>query len=155
MPRMYTVPFVKVEESEIVDWFEITPAANKMIEVVGLFIGQSSDFGDAQAEIIPFKISRGWTNSGSGGSAPTPTPVDPGDAAASFTAETMNTVVANTGTEIICHSDTINVMPGEKLWLPDGCGAKCTSTQTRLTVRPTTKPTDPITLSGTLYVREF
>lgn len=153
--RTYTVRIEKVEETEIVDWFELVPASNKPIEVIGLFIGQTSDFGDAQAEIIPWKVSRGWSTSGSGGSTPTPTPLDGIDTAAGFSAETMNTTLAKEGTETILHEDSLNVAVGEKLWLPEGCGWKCSAAQNRLTIRPLTKPADAITVTGTVYVREY
>lgn len=154
--RIYTVPFSnKVEESAIVDWVELVPAANKIIEVIGFFIGQTSDFGDAQAEIIPFKVSRGWTTAGTGGSAPTPVPLDAIDTAAGFTTGAMRTTVAKEGTETIMHIDSFNVAVGEKLWLPEGAGWKCSAAQTRMTIRPLTAPADALTISGTLYVKEY
>ena len=58
-------------------------------------------------------------------------------------------------TEIILHQDSFNVAVGEKLWLPQGCGWKCSQAQTRLTIRPLTKPTDALTITGTVYVREL
>lgn len=155
MSSIYTVEFAKVAVTAEQDLFELTPADDKPLEVIGFFCGQSSDYGDAQAEILPFKVSRGWTESGSGGSAPTPVPTDPNSAAAGFAAEVNNTTLAKTGTEFILHADTFNVMAGEKLFLPEGCGWKCSQGQTRLTVRLTAAPADSLTMSGTLYIREF
>lgn len=154
MSRQYVVPFSKKADTAIVDIFEIAPAANKNIELVGLFIAQTSDFGDAQAEIIPYRIVRGHATSGSGGEGITPSPIDPSDVAAAFTAETMNTTIASTGTPIICHSSAFHIATGEALWWPEGCGPKCTSTQSRIVLRNETAPVDELLLSGCLYVRE-
>lgn len=154
--RTYTVPFAsKAESAAIVDWVEIVPAANKPIEIVGFFIAQTSDFGDAQSEIIPYKVSRGWSTSGSGGSTVTPVPIDPNDSAAGFTVENMNTTVASAGTETIIANQAFNIMAGEQLWLPDGFGWQCLSSNNRLTIRPLTAPADALTFTGTVYVREL
>lgn len=155
MRRCYTCRLEKSAETEIVDWWEVTPATNKPVEIYGLFLGQSSDFKDEQAEIIPYKVSRGWTTSGSGGNAVTPRALDASDAAVGFAAESMNTTVAKEGTEEILHEDCWNVMAGEKLWLPEGSGWHCSATQTRITIRPLTKPADELTLTGTIYVAEL
>lgn len=155
MLRTYAVPFSKKADTAIVDIFEIAPIANKNIEIIGLFMGQTSDFGDAQAEIIPYRVIRGFTTSGSGGEGVTPGPLDPFDTAAAFAAEVMNTTLAKEGTAVILHAGQMNVAVGEALWLPEGCGWKCTSTQNRIVIRNETAPTDEIALSGTIYVREF
>lgn len=153
--RTYTASFGGVAVTGAIDLFEITPADDKAIEVVGLFLSQNSDFGDAQDEILGFKISRGWTTGGSGGAAPTPTPMDGIDTAAGFAAETCNTTVAKEGTEVIAHQDSFNVRAGEKLWFPEGCGPHCSQGQTRLTVRLLVAPVDSLTMQGTIYVKEY
>lgn len=137
-----------------VDLFEIAPADDKPLAVIGLFIGQDSDEGDAQAEMLPYRVIRGFTTSGSGGTAPTPRPLEASDPAASFTAEVNNSVVATTGTEEVLHADAFNVQVGEKLWLPDGCEWRVNQSQTRLVVRLGGAPTDSLTMSGCIYVRE-
>lgn len=153
--RVYTVSFERIAVEAQQDVFQLVPADDKPIEVVGLFLGQSSDFGDAQAELLSYKVSRGWTTVGSGGAAVTPNPLDSSDVAAGFTARRNDTIVAKEGTEVILHQDTLNVAVGEKLWLPEGCGWHCNQNQTRMTVRLNQTPVDALTFSGTLYVREF
>jgi hypothetical protein len=152
--RIYTVTFTATAVTAQVDVFEIRPADDKPCEVLGLFIGQSSDFGDAQAELIAYSVIRGFTTSGSGGSTPTPTPVERSDAAAGFSAETLNTTLANTGTTTTVWADTFNVAAGEKLWLPEGTEWSVTQADTSLVVRLGAAPADSLTLSGTLVVRE-
>lgn len=155
MGRVYTVSFTEVAVTVAVDVFEITPADDKPCKVLGLFIGQSSEFGDAAAEVIPYRVIRGFTSSGSGGTSTTPRPLGPDDTAAGFTCETNNTTVATTGTTNDLHADTFNVAVGEKLWLPDGCEWRVNQANTTLVVRLGNAPADSIDLSGTLYVEEL
>lgn len=152
--RIYTVSFTAVAVTAQQDFFEITPADDKPCKILGLFLGQSSDAGDAQDEQLGLRVIRGFTTGGSGGSAPTPRPNNPSDAAAGFTAEVNNTTVATTGTTNDLHCDAFNVRAGYPLWLPDGCEWVVTQGQTSLVVRLITTPNDSITMSGTLYVAE-
>lgn len=152
--RVYTVSFTEVAVTAAVDLFEIRPADDKPCEVIGLFIAQSSDFGDAQSEIIPFRVIRGFTTSGSGGATPTPTPTQRSDAAAGFSAETCNTTGATTGTTVDVHADGWNVAAGYPLWIPDGCEWGVTQADTSLVIRLASAPVDSLDISATLYVRE-
>lgn len=151
----YAIPFTKVAVTTAQDLFEIVPADDKPVEIIGLFMGQSSDFGDAQAEILPYKIIRGHTEAGTGGTAWTKRALDPTDAEAGFTAGLNRTVAAKGGTEELLHADCFNVQVGEKLWLPEGAGWKLNQNQSRLVVRLATLPTDELIMSGTLYVKEM
>jgi hypothetical protein len=151
---MYSVSFTGTAVTAAVDLFEITPADDKPVEIVGLFVAQSSDFGDAQAEQIGYRVIRGFTTSGSGGSAPTPAPLHSTDPAAGFAAETCNTTVATTGTTTDLHAGVINMQAGEYMWLPEGCEWGVSQADTRLVIRLIAAPADSLTVSGTLYVRE-
>lgn len=152
--RMYTVPISQVAFTVQIDAFEISPADDKPCEIVGLFLGQSTEFGDAQDETLTITIIRGFTSSGSGGSSTTPILIDAGDPAAAFAAETMNTTVANTGTSVKIHEDVWNVRAGYANWWPVGTEPKVSQASTTLVVR-ISAPADSVTLSGTLYVREL
>lgn len=153
--RIYTVEFEATAVTAQVDFFELTPADDKPVDIVGLFLSQSSDAGDAQDELLRYRVIRGHTTSGSGGSAPTPRPLNRSDAAAGFAAETLNTTIAASGTTHNLHSDTFNVRGGLQLWLPDGCEWNASQTDTTLVVRLMAAPADSLTMSGTLYVREW
>src|SRR5690242_16165892 len=96
-PRVYTVTFQAVAITVSQDLFEITPADDKPVQFLGLFLAQNTDVGDAQDEILRWSVIRGFTTSGSGGSAPTPRPTKRSDAAAGFAAEVNNTTKATTG----------------------------------------------------------
>ncbi len=152
--RIYTVAFSAVAVTAAVDLFEISPADDKPCEVIGMFLGQSSDVGDAAAEILAYTVIRGHTTSGSGGTATTPRPLNRSDATVGFAAETCNTTAATAGTTHILHADTFHVASGEKLWLPEGCEWELSQADTTLVVRLAAAPADSLTMSGTLYVRE-
>ncbi len=152
--RVYTVSFTAVAVTAAVDLFEITPADDKPIEVLGMFVSQSSDVGDAASEILPYRVIRGHTVSGSGGATTTPVPIDRSGAASGFTAETNNTTAANTGTTTNLLCAAFNVMVGEALWLPEGCFWEASQADTTLVVRLVAAPADSLTMSGTLYLRE-
>jgi hypothetical protein len=152
--RVYTVEFEGTAVTAQVDFFEIDAAAEKPVEVIGLVLSQSSDVADAAEEILRFRVIRGHTTGGSGGSAPTPRPVNPTDAAAGFAAETLNTTIASAGTGVNLHSDSFNIRAGYQLWLPPGC-EWVTSGTSLLVVRLMAAPADSLTMSGTLYVREL
>src|SRR3990167_5918895 len=111
--RIYTVvgQSVNLPATNAFDLVEITPADDKPIRLHAFFLGQSgsADFGDAQEEGLRIAIIRGHTTSGSGGSAPTPRPLNRSDAAAGFTAEVANTTIASVGTTHQLHEDCWNV----------------------------------------------
>jgi hypothetical protein len=156
--RMYTVQFNDVSVSAVQDLFEISPADDKPVEICGIQLsntGGAADAGDAQEELLRLQIIRGFTSSGSSGSSPTPAPVDPGDAAAGFSAEVNNTTVANTGTSVTIMSTGINIRLPEALWFPPECRPKASQANTTIVVRLPDAPADAVKMSGTLWVREL
>ncbi len=154
MARVYTVDFEAVAVTTQVDFFELSPADDKPVEIIGLFLAQSSDVGDAAEELLRYRVIRGHTTGGSGGAAPTPAPLGRSNSAAGFAAETNNTTLATVGTVANLHSGVFNVRVGEALWLPEGCEWGASQTDTTILVRLMAAPTDSLTMSGTLYVRE-
>jgi hypothetical protein len=157
MPRMYTVTFENVALAAAQDLFEITPADDKPVRLAALFlanVGGTADAGDAQEEMLRLVVRRGYTSSGSGGSAPTPTPVVASDAAAGFAAEVNNTTLATTGTTTDVHADGWNVrVPYQMIWPPE-LRPQVSQAQTSLVVRLLAAPADSITCSGTAYLLE-
>lgn len=152
--RVYTVLFSAVAVSAAQDLFELIPADDKPIELVGMKLGQTSDAGDAADELLQLSIIRGFTASGTGGNAATPQPLCHADAPAGFTAEVNNTTVATTGTTGTLHTDTWNVRAGYEMWWPEGMRPTAGQGNTSIVVRQTA-PADALTMSGTLYVREI
>lgn len=136
------------------DLFELVPADDRPIELVALFLGNKSEVGDAQDEMLALSIITDYTTS-SNGTAATPRPLDSRDGAAGFTAETVGSTVATAGTPITVHVDTFNVRAGYQLILPEFMRPKVDQGDTAMYVRLTTAVADDLTLSGTAYVREL
>lgn len=154
-PRVYTVTFQAVAITASQDLFEITPADDKPVQFLGLFLAQNTDVGDAQDEVLRWSCIRGHTTSGSGGSAPTPRPTKRSDAAAGFAAEANNTTKATVGTTHILHADGFNVRVGCAFWWTPETTPEATQGDTTMLIRLETAPADSITFDGTLYVAEF
>ena len=151
--RVYTVQFAAVAATAQQDFFEFVAAAAKPLRLLSLTLSQETEVGDAAEEMLRVAIKRGQTTSGSGGSAPTPVPMNATDAAAGFTAEANNTTKASAGTIVTLHTEAWNVrMPLVYMPTPDmqpelvGGG--------RMTVELLTTPADSITISGVAYLEE-
>ena len=155
MGRVYAVSFEGVTVTTQVDFFELTPADDKPIAIHGLFLSQSSDVGDAAEEILRVKIIRGHATGGSGGSAPTPAPLDPADAAAGCAAETNNTTIASTGTAVDLYADAFNIRSGLATIFPPEMRPQASQANTTIVVRLMAAPADSLTMSGTLYFEEL
>ena len=159
MGRVYAVVFnggsLLVADGDI-DWFEITPADEKPVRILGLFMAQTSEVADAEEEILIWQILRGHTTSGSGGVTPTKDPLKPLDIAAGFTAESLNDVIASTVTPQECGIGGWNVrVPLEVFWTPE-TAAEATQANTTIVVRQLTTVGSNITgVAGCLYVEEL
>ena len=154
MGRVYAVPFSAVAVTAAQDLLEISPADDIPVELIGWHLGQSSDAGDAQEELLQLNIIRGHTSSGSGGSSVTPSPLNPGDGAASFTAEINNTTIASSGTPVTLFGTTWNVRAGGEIWLPEDVRPRARQSNTPLVVRMSA-PNDSITTTGVFWVLEL
>jgi hypothetical protein len=160
---VYTVEFnnitVQAADGDF-DFFEIDPALEEPVEIVGIFIGQSSEVGDAQEEQIRWAILRyvGGTFTSGGEVSTTPRPVDPAGEAASGAYEACNSnggVASSSGTTHRLHSDTFNVRTGLQLIFPPEMRPRVDgAAQSAMVVRCESTLTDDVTFSGTLYVRE-
>jgi hypothetical protein len=155
--RFYTVVFDNVAVGTAAqDLFEISPADDKPVYLCGLTLDNvGADVGDAAEELIRINIIRGFTTSGSGGSAPTPQPLNSTiDAAAGFTAEVNNTTVANTGTtgHLMALGWNIRV-PLREFW-PQELWPGASQANTTIVVRSASTLADAVTMSGTLFCAE-
>lgn len=157
--RLYTVSWDAATSISVqIDVFEVVPADDKPVFIEEITMWQTSDFGDAQDEVIGLEVIRGFTTSGSGGSA---APLigkagDPGGTAQSFTAECRNTTLATTGTTDILHMDGWNVR-SPYIWTPpnDDWRPYATQAQTTLILRLLAAPVDAITMNASLKIREI
>lgn len=152
--RVYTVDLAQVAITVAADLFEITPADDKPVTILGFELYQITDLGDAAEEIIGVEWIRGHTVSGSGGATPTPRPLNPSDAAAGFTAEAGNTTAANTGTTVILQNHGWNVrIPTQVVYTPETC-PKASQANTTLILRMLNAPADSLTIGGHVIVME-
>lgn len=141
------------------DLVEISPADDKPVRLLGFTIANvGADVGDAAEEMLQLSVIRGYTTSGSGGSANTPTPLDAIDTAAGFAAEINNTTIASNGTPITCWSGGWNIrVPLTEIWGDANNLLMCpmaSQANTTIVLRNHTTVTDDITASWTLWVAE-
>lgn len=149
----YVATFTGVAVTVAQDVFEIVAPANKTLKIYGIFLGQYSDFGDAQAELLSVTIMRGHSTSGSGGSTVTPVNLTSGGAASGVASvEINNTTVATSGSPVTLRAETWNEAAG---WAyePPAKARITVAASERLVVR-ITAPADSITLNGTLIWEE-
>lgn len=156
MSRLYAVTFQAVAITAVQDLFEITPGDDKPVALHGVFLSQYTDLGDAAEEILRWSVVRGHTTGGSGGSAPTPAPLNPHNTvAAVFGAEVNNTTVASAGTTTTLHADGFNIRSGLAHWWTPETRPKASQANTTIVVRLVAAPADSVTVDGTLYVEEL
>jgi hypothetical protein len=153
--RLYAVSFEGTAVTAAVDFFEVRPASNKPVALHSLYLSQSSDVADAAEEILRIKVIRGHTTTGSGGSTPTPAPLNQTDTAAGFSAETLNTTIAADGTGVDLHADCFNIRAGLALVWPPDARPQAGAGNTSIVVRLMAAPADSLTMSGTLIVEEL
>lgn len=154
MPRMYSVSFAAVAQTAQVDFFEIVPGTNQSIVLHSVYITQSTEYGDAQDEMLGIAIKSGSTTTGSGGSTYTAVPLDFSDAASAATCKINNTTKATSGTIVTHHADAFNVRAGWA-YRPTPEERIIVKGARRLTVELTNTPADSVTFSGTLYFQEL
>jgi hypothetical protein len=101
------------------DFFEITPAAGKPVEIVGFEIGGRSIVGDANEWMIDYSIVRGNTTTGTGSTGNIRT-LDPSDPAPSFTSKVALATPASAGTPVNLVSGTFNARAGIRVhYIPE------------------------------------
>ena len=134
------------------DLFEVTPAAGKPVRLLRIHIAQTSE-PTSEEEQLALTVQRAHSTSGSGGSAPTPRPMNSSNAAAGFTAEVMNTTQATGGSPVVLLESAWNTRAGLDLAFapeeaPEAAGSE------RIVVQ-SSAPADAVTIRGTLWVEEL
>jgi hypothetical protein len=151
---IYSVTFSSVAVTAQQDFFEYTAPADAIVLIHSVELTQSTDVGDSAAEGLAILHKRGATTSGSGGSAPTPAPLEFGFAAAGGAAEVNNTTKATGGTIVTLHSSNW-IIQSPYLWLPTPEMRHILSPSQRYTIELATTPADSITVSGTMVLEEI
>ena len=153
--NLHTVEFENVSVTAAQDLFALTAADDKPIEIVGIHFGQISDVADAAEEMLRYRVIRGHTTIGSGGAAATARPCNRNSAVANFTARVNDTTIASAGTALNLYSDAFNIRVGCERWFPEGCELGTDQGTGILVVRLLAAPADAVTMSGTVFVREY
>jgi hypothetical protein len=153
LPVTYAATFSAIAASAAQDVFEIVAPSGAKVAIREIVLGQYSDFGDAEAELLSLLMLRGYTTSGSGGASVTPSPLRSGEAAASSTVERNNTTVASSGSPVTLRSESFNVAAGYRYY-PVPEERIILAPSERFVVR-ITAPADAITLNGTLVFDEI
>lgn len=156
MSRTYTARFAAVTFSAQMDFFEIAPADDKIVRILGFVLGQTSDVGDAASENVPIKIVRlAAATTGSGGASPTVHPLNSSDPAFGGTVETGNTTIATSGSgEAVLWEDVWNIAIGYQIWFPEGCQPVVKQGDFAC-IRSYGAPADALTTHGTVLLEEI
>lgn len=154
MGRIYTAQFNDVAITAIQDLFEVVAPSDSIVVIHDIHIGQRSDVGDAQEEVLLIQWTSGHTTSGSGGSTVTPAPREPGDAAFGGTCEANNTTQASTGTIVTHYTWVWNIRgPFDKIFTPET--RPVLSPSRRGCVELPVAPADSITATGSITFEEI
>lgn len=119
MGRIYTASVTGTAVTAAIDLIEYVVPSGRVVVLHGWDIAQTTDFGDAQDEVLGLIIKRGssGSTSGSGGSTPTPAPHETNAGAAAGTCEMMNTTqaVAGGGSLNTLYATGYNVRSGDRM----------------------------------------
>lgn len=120
MGRIYTVVFEKVTVAAVQDLFQIKGATGKTLRIKEVSVScVDATLPTACMLALRCRFLPATVTDGSGGTTPTPQKVDPGDAAASFTALVNNTTPATTsGTAVKIRDDGCHIYAGYSYAFP-------------------------------------
>jgi hypothetical protein len=149
--RIYSVSFADVSVSADQDLIAVYSGSNKAFKVHSVTIGQKTATAVGNLSVTLKRLTS--LTAGSGGSTPTPVPMNPGDAAATITAHANDTTQA-TGTAVILGADDINVINGW-LYMPPAEDRPVIGLNSALVVSLNTAPGSAETFSGTAVVEEL
>lgn len=151
---VYTVPIDALSLTAESDLYCITASTSTKLLLREVRLGQYSEFGDAQAELLPIRIITGSTNV-SGGSTVAAQNVAQHTGAKTAESEALSpsATLASTASATLRYSDSWNVaagwvyapLPAERLVVQEG----------ETVVVRIGAPADVLTLNGTLIMQEI
>lgn len=153
--HMYTATVQLAAVTVIQDFFQLLAAAAVPIVIHSIRIGQSTEAGDAAAEMLRIRLARtDFTINGSGGSTLTPEAHSPASPAASTVVEANNTTLSTVQVPIL--EDVFNVQAGwlyvpterERLIIPAGV-------TNGFIVGLPVAPADPMDMTGSIIFEEI
>lgn len=155
MGRIYSVAFggvVWTPANADIDFFAWVGVADVALRLHYIEIGQSSDPGDADAEMLRWDI-RTHTTVGSGGATLTPQPLTPGTAAVDGIFRRMDTTRGTTSI-VTLWEGAWNVQAG-LIWVPPPKVVIQTNGTARLAIGSASTVNDDLTISGTIVVEQL
>ena len=153
---VYTYPFSATVLSTAgpTDLWCITAPSNSRVAIREIRLGQYTEFGDAQAELLSLQI---WTGSTAIGGGTTITGLNVKRFSGSLTASSSvtgpSTTIASTTSATVVLADSYNVAAGW-YYKPEPDERIVIGLSQKLFVRQTT-PNDAITINGTLVIQEL
>lgn len=145
MPFVATFSGVSITDAQ--DLFELVAPSNKRVHILEIVLGQYTDAGDAEAELVSLTMLRGYTTAGSGGSSVTPGNLSGvSNESAQATVKRNNTTVASGGSPVTLRAESWNVQ-GPYFYNSDSNFILAASE--RFVVR-ITAPADAFTMNGTI-----
>jgi hypothetical protein len=152
---MYSVAFGGVTWTAAqtdVDFFAWVGVADVALRLHYIEIGQSSDPGDAQAEMLRWDINT-HTTVGSGGATVTPVAMEPGLPTADGTFRRMDTTRGSVSVTTVWEG-TWNAQAG-LIWVPPPKAVIQTNGTTRLAIGSPSTVADDLIISGTIVVEQI
>lgn len=150
MSRIFTVQFTEVAVTAQQDLFQIE-ALVVPAKLHAVYLSQSTDVGDAEAEGLSILIRR-VTDAVTNDLAEAK--IDSGSAAANADLAVNETTELVTGAETI-HSEVWNIAQGPFIYLPPPEHRPTIEIGNAIVVNLNTTPADSITMSGTAYFSEY
>jgi hypothetical protein len=147
---VYTGTFQAVAATAAQDLFELLAPSARSVKLLEVHVTQSTEVGDAQAEMLRFAIKRatGAVTSGSGGTTVTAAAKVPG-LTYSGTLEANNTTRITGGTVTVLEEEDCHMAQGFHHLPPQGREGEIEGA-TRLVVGLEQAPADSVSLSGTI-----
>jgi hypothetical protein len=153
MPLYWVTSATTAAPTAAFDAIELVEPGTGLIRVRRVRLWQTSDLSDAAEEVLRVEWVRGFTTSGSGGQTTVITPLNSFDAAATFTAELLNTTVATTGTGLTMAPSGWNIrIPLDELYPP---GEYIDARDGQRLVFRVSAPADAITVNAACLVEQL
>ena len=158
---LYSATFSAISVSAAQDVFEVVAGSGNRVAIREIVLGQYSDFGDAEDELLSVQVIRGYTTSGSGGASVTPRPFNSYDRDATTTVERNNTTQASSGTAHTLIADSFNVRAGwywgvrNYVNMPNVSEYGIILKPEERAVVAVTVPADALTMNGTIVFEEL
>ncbi len=145
-----TFPPTTVTGGTQVDFFEFQVPTGRTLKLLSVHVGQSSEAGDAESEMISYHIKKmSGATSGSGGQTADISAADPSVNSSGLTVEALNTTKASLGTTETVHRDAFHVAAGLH-YVPTPDEMHDVKTGDLIVVEMTKAPADNVTFMGTI-----